>query len=124
MRVLPILLKLVGAIAIAIILRSPVTFPRPGAGLALFLLTFSWPLLFAVFFVWCRRGPFATALRVLEVPLLVWTTFITWYATAMDPAPQGAVMGAGIVAYAVGAAWQDAFALRDWNDELTRKQAV
>lgn len=118
MRILPVLLKLIGAIGIGAILRSPVGFPRPGAGLLFFLGTFSWPLLFALLFVWCRRGRFATALRVLEIPFLAWTMFLTWFAAAMDAAPEVTVMAAGIVLYAIGAAWDDLLALRDWNRSL------
>ena len=120
MRIAPVLFKLVGAIGIGVILRNPATFPRPGAGLLFFIGTFSWPLLFALLSVWCRRGRFATALRVLEVPLLAWTIFLTWFATAMDAAPEATFMVAGLVVYAIGAMWDDAFALREWNRNLTR----
>lgn len=111
MRVLAELLKLAGALVIAGILRRPEAFPPPGAGRYVFLVTFGWPLLFVPLLFWVR-GSIAMALRVLEVPLLLWTAFIVVFAAGMNPSLLTFVLVAGVVTYGIGAAWSGLLALK------------
>jgi hypothetical protein len=112
MRILPEFLKLAGALVIAGILRHPETFPPPGAGFYFFLGTFAWPLLFVPLLLWHRQGTISTILRVLEVSLLGWTTFMVWFAAGMDPGKGTFALVLGVVVYAIGAAWSDLLAWR------------
>jgi len=112
MKILPDLLKLVGALLIAGILRQPETFPPGGGGLYFFLATFGWPLLFVPLLLWQRRGTLATGLRLLELLLLAWTSFLVWFAAGMDPGKGTYPVVIGVVLYAIGTAWSDLIA---WN---------
>ena len=112
MSLLPQLLKVAGALAIATILRHPETFPPPGAGLYFFLGTFAWPLLFVPLLLWQRRGTLATTLRVLELPLLAWTSLMVWFGAGMDPGKATYTLVVGAVLYGVGTAWADMAAWR------------
>jgi hypothetical protein len=111
MRILPELLKLAGALVIAGILRHPETFPPPGAGRYVFLGTFAWPLLFVPLLFWVR-GPIATGLRLLEVLLILWTTFMVVFAAGMNPGLLTFGLVAGAVTYGIGAAWSSLLALK------------
>lgn len=111
MRVLAEVLKLAGALVLAGILRHPEAFPPPGAGRYVFIGTFAWPFLFVPLLLWIR-GPIATGLRVLEVPLILWTAFIVVFCAGMNPGLLTFGLVAGVVTYGIGAAWSGLLALK------------
>lgn len=112
MRFIPEVLKGIGALAMASVLGHPNVYPKPGAGLYFFLATFGWPLLFVPLLLWLRTGPVSLALRLLEIPLLGWTSFMIWFAAGMDPGPASMVLVGGAILYALAKVWSDVLALR------------
>ena len=101
----------------ATLVAYPQTLPPPGPGLYFFLVTFAWPLVVAPTLLGLQRGPASVALRLLEVPLLAWTSFLALFAAGMDPSPASYVLVAGAALYAIGAAWSDLMAWRGRSSE-------